>query len=209
MGLYTGARLNELCQLYISDVKVTESGVHYVDFNLDGEDKIDLDGSDKSLKNPSSIRIVALHPHLVELGLPDYVKALSDAGYTRLFPELKRDVVKGYGKPAGSWFNGRFLGKQLGMPRDGMRTFHSFRHTFITALNELEVPPDIQSQLAGHSRGDSITAARYRKDAEAERLLSYVAQLDFELPPIRPFSLSDSLDAVKDALRRKSKPSTK
>jgi integrase len=209
MGLYTGARLNELSQLYITDVKVTESGVHYVDFNLDGEDKMDLDGSDKSLKNPNSKRIVALHPHLIELGLPGYAKALSDAGYTRLFPELKRDVVKGYGKPAGSWFNGRFLGNQLGMPRDGMRTFHSFRHTFITALNELEVPPDIQSQLAGHSRGDSITTARYRKDAAAERLLSYVAQLDFGLPPIRPFALSDGLDAVKDALRRKLKPLTK
>jgi len=205
LGLYTGARLNELSQLYITDVKVTESGVHYVDFNLDGEDKIDLDGSDKSLKTVNSKRIVALHPHLVELGLPDYVKALSDAGYTRLFPELKRDAVKGYGKPAGSWFNGRFLGKQLGMPRDGMRTFHSFRHTFITALNELEVPPDIQSQLAGHSRGDSITAARYRKDAEAERLLSYVEQLCFELPPIMPFVISDGINAVKDALRRKTR----
>ena len=205
LGLYTGARLNELSQLYIADIKVTESGVHYVDFNLDGEDKIDLDGSDKTLKTVNSKRIVALHPHLVELGLPDYVKALSKAGYTRLFPELKHDAVKGYGKPAGSWFNGRFLGKQLGMPRNGMRTFHSFRHTFITALNELEVPPDIQSQLAGHSRGDNITAARYRKDAEADRLLSYVEQLCFKLPPIMPFVISDGIHAVKDALRRKTK----
>jgi len=210
LGLYTGARLNELSQLYIDDVRTTESGVLYLDFNLDGADKVDADAvafaPDKSLKTVNSKRIVAVHPHLIELGLPGYVKALSDAGYSRLFPELKRDAIKGYGKPAGNWFNERFLGKQLGIPRDGKRTFHSFRHTFITALSELEVPPDIQAQLAGHSRGNTIAATRYRKDAEAERLLTYVERLDFKLSTIAPFSISDGLDAVKHGLMRKAKP---
>lgn len=205
LGLYTGARLNELSQLYLKDFRMTESGVYYLDFNLDGTDKVDADGRDKSLKTVNSKRIVALHPHLVALGFASYVKALSEAGYLRLFPELKRDPVKGYGKPAGSWFNERFLGKQLSMPRNGKRTFHSFRHTFITALSDIEVPSDIQAQLAGHSRGDTITATRYRKDVDAERLLSYVKQLDFKLPPLKPFVISDGLDAVKHALRRKAK----
>nr|WP_301299947.1 site-specific integrase [Pseudomonas laurylsulfativorans] len=206
LGVYTGARLNELSQLYTNDVKVTDTGVHYLDFNLDGPDKLDVDAFDKSLKTVNSKRIVALHPHLIELGFPDYVKALSNAGYSRLFPELKRDEIKGYGKPAGSWFNERFLGKQLAIPRDGKRTFHSFRHTFITALSEQGVPPDIQAQLAGHSRGETITAVRYRKDTDAERLLDYVKQLDFKLPEIKPFVVADGLAAVKDGLRRKSKP---
>ncbi|MFJ4395887.1 DUF6538 domain-containing protein [Pseudomonas sp. NPDC089396] len=206
LGLYTGARLNELSQLYTNDVKVTEAGVLYLDFNLDGADKVDADGSDKSLKTVNAKRIVAVHPNLIELGLHDYVRALSAAGHLRLFPELKHDAVKGYGKPAGSWFNERFLGNQLKIQRDGTRTFHSFRHTFITALSELNVPADIQSQLAGHSRGGTITLTRYRKDAEADRLLGYVKQLDFKLPAIAPFSIADGLDAVRDALRRKAKP---
>lgn len=206
LGIYTGARLNELSQLYIADLKETETGVFYLDFNLDGPDKLDADEPDKSLKTVNSQRIVALHPHLIELGFPTYVKALSSAGYSRLFPELKRDEVKGYGKPAGSWFNERFLGKQLAIPRDGKRTFHSFRHTFITALSELGVPPDIQAQLAGHSRGETIAAVRYRKDTDAERLLDYVKQLDFKLPAIKPFVVADGLAAVKDGLRRKAKP---
>ena len=208
LGVYTGARLNELSQLYITDVKATETGVHYLDFNLDAPDKLDLDGPDKSLKTVNSKRIVPLHPHLIELGLPDYVKALSNSGYSRLFPELKRDEIKGYGKPAGNWFNERFLGKQLAIPRDGKRTFHSFRHTFITALSELGVPPDIQAQLAGHSRGETITTVRYRKDADAERLLDYVKHLDFKLPAIKPFVVADGLAAVKDGLRRKAKPAS-
>lgn len=116
LGIYTGARLNELSQLYITDVKVTETGVYYLDFNLDGPGKLDVDAPEKSLKNVNSKRIVALHPHLIELGLPDYVKALANAGHLRLFPELKHDAIKGYGKPAGSWFNGRFLGIQLDIP---------------------------------------------------------------------------------------------
>ncbi|WP_339425101.1 site-specific integrase [Pseudomonas proteolytica] len=206
LALYTGARLNELSQLYLGDIRISSSGVHYLDFNLDAPDKLDVDSNDKSLKTVNSQRIVPLHPHLVELGLHAYAEALRIAGYTRLFPELKRDAIKGYGKPAGSWFNERFLGKQLGMERNGTRTFHSFRHTFITALSELEVPSDIQSQLAGHSRGETITTTRYRKDAEADRLLSYVKQLDFKLTPIRAFIIVDGLHAVKDAMRRKIKP---
>ncbi|MEE5065701.1 site-specific integrase [Pseudomonas alliivorans] len=203
LALYTGARLNELSQLYLSDLNTTDSGVHYVDFNLEGANKTDIDGLDKSLKTVSSRRIVAMHPHLVELGLPNYVKALSTAGFSRLFPELKHDSIKGYGKPAGSWFNERFLGKQLGMPRDGLRTFHSFRHTFITALSELDIPSDIQSQIAGHIRGTTITAVRYRKDAEAERLLKYIEQLTFQLPKIAPFKITDGIDSIKHALMRK------
>ena len=73
LGLYTGAGLNELSQLYLNDVKTSDSGVIYIDFNLNGPDKIDADGSadgsDKSLKTINSQRIVALHPHLIELGL--------------------------------------------------------------------------------------------------------------------------------------------
>lgn len=212
LGLYTGGRINELCQLYIDDLKISESGVYYLDFNLDTPDKMDADvrdgvvtdGSDKSLKTVNSKRIIPLHPHVIELGFPAYVKALSKAGHNRLFPELKRDAIKGYGKPAGSWFNERFLGKQLLVPRDGKRTFHSFRHNFITALNEQEVPSDIIAQMAGHIRGSTETAGRYRKDAEADRLLTYVKLLNYELPQVKPFVITDGLDAITDALRRKS-----
>lgn len=203
LGLYTGARLNELSQLYIADVGRTETDVYFLDFNLNSPDKTDFDGRDKSLKTVDSQRIVTLHPQIIDLGFFDYIEALAKAGYQRVFPELKHDAIKGYGKPAGSWFNERFLGKQLGMPRDGRRTFHSFRHTFITALSELDVPHDIQSQLAGHSRGDTITSKRYRKDTGPERLLKYVTLLDFNLPVIKPFVVSDGLDAVSEGLQRK------
>lgn len=87
--------MNELSQLYIEDVRITYSGVYYLYFNLDSSDKLEIDSKDKSLKNVNSKRIAALHPHLVELGLPIYAKALAGEGHIRLFPELKHDAVKG------------------------------------------------------------------------------------------------------------------
>lgn len=39
LALYTGGRLNELAQLYLADLRQTQAGVWFVDFNLrDGHD---------------------------------------------------------------------------------------------------------------------------------------------------------------------------
>lgn len=130
LALTSGGRLNELAQLYLDDVRQSEndSSVWYLDFNLNQPDKIDADEadeweSDKSLKTVNAIRVVPLHEVVIHAGLPEYVAALRKAGHARLFPELKRDDVKGYGKPAGSWFNERFLGRQLGIERNGKKPF--------------------------------------------------------------------------------------
>lgn len=103
LALYVGGRINELCQLYLADIRVDKNGVAYIDFNLDAPDKMmdeeALAGGDKSLKTVNAIRQVPIHPRLIELGLLKYVDALEAAGYDRLFPELKHNKIKGY--PAG------------------------------------------------------------------------------------------------------------
>lgn len=143
LGLFTGGRINELSQLYLADILQSEGGQWYLDFNLTGADKVDE--KDKSLKTINALRVVPLHDRLVQLGLPEYVQELRKAGHRRLFPELKRDAVKGYGKPASSWFNERFLGRTLGLERNGMKTFHSFRHTFLTANSHLGTPEHVEA----------------------------------------------------------------
>lgn len=210
LGLLSGGRLNELAQLYLDDIKQSDDGCWYLDFNLVGANKIAVDpkdetilSADKSLKTVNSQRVVALHESLVSLGLPDYVKALREAGYDRLFPELAFDKVKGYGKAAGSWFNERFLGEKLKIVRDGTKTFHSLRHTFVTGLFDAEVPETTVAQLAGHERGDTLSAKRYRKDQDAGKLKPYVDLLDFKLPSIKPFIVAEGIHAVECALERK------
>ncbi|ONB84478.1 site-specific integrase [Burkholderia pseudomallei] len=202
LGLLTGGRINELCQLYLSDILQTKSGLWYLDFNLMGPDKIDE--GDKSLKTVNARRVVPLHNRLVQLGLPEYVQALRQAGYTRLFPELKRDAVKGYGKPASSWFNERFLGRTLGIERDGTKTFHSFRHTFLSAIEQLEIPERVSAQMAEHQRGKTESYSRYAKDRDADQLAPIVNRLAFpELDGIAPFIASDGIRAIRCAERQK------
>ncbi|VWC75720.1 integrase family protein [Burkholderia lata] len=202
LGLFTGGRINELCQLYLSDIHQTEGGAWYLDFNLMGPDKVDE--SDKSLKTINALRVVPLHDKLVQLGLPEYVQTLRKAGYTRLFPELKRDAVKGYGKPASSWFNERFLGRTLGIERNGMKTFHSFRHTFLTATERLGTPERVMAQIAGHQRGDTESWNRYAKDRDADQLAALINGLAFpEADRIAPFIATDGIRAIQCAKRQK------
>jgi len=210
MALFTGARLNELSQLYLNDIAEDGDGGWFFDFNLDQPDKVDPDisrpiaaGGDKSLKNPNAFRVIPMHHRLVELGLPEYVSALRAAGHHRLFPELRFDERKGYGKAAGHWFNERFLGNQLKMPRDGRKTFHSFRHTFASALASADVVERKIAQITGHVRGATEAGNRYVKDVEARKLIQYVEKVDFNLPPIGHFDVVAGLAAVKDALKRK------
>lgn len=212
LAIYTGGRINELAQLYLKDISQTNKGskVYYIDFNLEGSGKINGDPSDsgevlgdKSLKTTNSERIVPIHNDLIELGFLDYVDALKKQGYERLFPELKKDRIKGFGKPATSFFNERFFGTKLGIPRDGKKTFHSFRHMFITKLWELDTPEHIIAQMAGHSRGETQSARNYRKDMEAHKLQTSIDRIKFPLPKIARFNIADGLVAVKCAIRRK------
>ncbi len=211
LALTSGGRLNELAQLYLDDIRQSEkdSAVWYLDFNLNQPDKLDADDrdeweSDKSLKTVNAVRVVPLHEVVIRAGLPEYVETLRKAGYVRLFPELKRDDVKGYGKPAGSWFNERFLGRQLGIERNGKKTFHSLRHNFITAVERLDLPERVMAQLAGHERGRTQSGTRYAKDREAVELKPIIDRLSFAcLAGVGRFDMEAGIRAIKVAERRK------
>lgn len=203
LGLLTGCRLNEISQIYLDDIKRTQAGTWYLDINLDMPEGCECD---KSLKTANSVRVVPLHKRLIELGLLKYVETLRDKGEQRLFPELRHDKVKGYGKAAGAWFDDRYLGRRLKLERDGMKTFHSFRHTFITALERLNTPERVLTQLAGHERGGSQSSARYAKDRDADELLSTVNAIDFDaFSIIEKFDIGAAEAALRVAERTKEK----
>ena len=84
LGLFTGARLNELCQLHTSDIK-QQDNIWFIDINADTPDK--------RLKNKASKRVIPIHSQLEEKGFIGFVQ---DPVRDRLFPELllQRD---GYG----------------------------------------------------------------------------------------------------------------
>lgn len=187
-----GPRINEVSQLHLSDIDKTAAGTWFIDFNQEADDK--------KLKNTASRRRVPLHPLLVKLGFLKWVEALQHAGYARLFPELKRDEEKGYGKAASKWFTGFMAG--LGFPRDGTLTFHSLRHTFTNAL-PVDTPERLGKQLTGHVRGVDVHDRVYMKDLGPDEALQYVSRLSVTLPTIAPFDVDAGLKAVADALGRK------
>ena len=206
LGLYTGARLNEICQLSLDDIKATKDGawiLHINDIDPKTVNPIPSSRPRKKLKTTNANRVIGVHHHLITLGLITYKKHLEKLGYDRLFPELRFDDNKGYGKAAGKWFNDRYLGDTLNIPRDGRKCFHSFRHMFISQLFKLEIPEIYIAQLAGHERGETVSAKRYRKDALDQQLSDYVNRLDFKLPEIWPFACEAAAGHIREALGRR------
>ena len=159
LGLYTGARLEELCQLHLDDIR-QERGLWVLDINAKDE---------KRVKTLSSERLIPIHPRLVELGFIEHAERLRQNGEQRLFPELKhrRD---GYGQTASNWF-ARYR-QRLGIAKP----FHSLRHTFIDELHQLGADHKKIAALVGHA-DESMTGGRYSKPYRPEALLPVVLLL--------------------------------
>lgn len=167
--MFTGARVNELAQLHLDDFKLL-NGVWCVDIN---------DQASKRLKNTSSRRIIPLHPFLVEdLGLVRYVESIKAKGCVQFIPELK-PTKDGYGTHISRWFNQRFK-PQCGIVEQ-KKTFHSFRHTFITHLAQQEVNDHMLKRIVGHSE-ESITFGTYSKGFPADQLMRQVIMNIFSIP---------------------------
>jgi integrase len=167
IGLFTGMRIEEVCQLYVSDFKQVD-GVWCFDIN---EDK-----PDKSVKS-SERRIVPLHSFLVQdLNFVGYVQSLPNQD-GRIFPELTR-IAKRYSHHASPWFS-KFKDRCGVLAQAGNKTFHSFRHTVTDQLYKKEVPDRVISMLVGHAiKGE--TGGRYGKRYEPK--LQYetsVSKLDY------------------------------
>ncbi|WP_171229033.1 site-specific integrase [Ruegeria sp. HKCCA4008] len=138
LGLWTGARLNELCQLNVEDIDHEE-----------GIPLIRVQESDKGQRVKfGKSRLVPIHPELVRLGFLHFVQAQRQAGHKRVFPELKLGATGYHSDQASKDFN-RYI------DRIGVKTvktsFHSFRHNFKDACRHAGVPPDINDILLGHS----------------------------------------------------------
>jgi integrase len=145
---YTGARAEEIAQLDVADVYLDEE---YPYLRLTNE------GDDQSIKTGVS-RQVTIHSHLLELGITDYISSLN--GHKKLFPKLKRNNEGKYNVQVSKWF-GNYLKNDLGIKRNGIKPFHSFRHHFMSHLRLNNIRPDIQNNITGHSQTSAGTGAIY------------------------------------------------
>lgn len=141
LALFTGARLEELGQLRLSDIR-EENGIPYLDINED---------DDKKVKNKYSIRRVPVHPELVRIGFLNYVTSLRRDGKQRLFPEFKRDKRDSFTQRFSTKAN-RYLDR-IGIT-DPRKVYHSFRHTFKDAARKAKLEKAMRDKLQGHAHHD-------------------------------------------------------
>ena len=159
LSAYSGARLNEICQLNVSDIQKTD-GIWALNLNADSDDK--------TIKTEAGNRTIPLHPKLIDLGLLDYVRQIQNQNQDKLFPNLKKMKSTGYGTMISRWF-AKYL-KKLGIKKKG-KNFHSFRHTVVNKLITKKVYEPFIRELIGHSHG-SITMDVYGGKKPLEVLLN-------------------------------------
>ncbi len=148
LGLYSGARLGELIQLTCADVQEI-GGIMCMSINTNDE---------KSVKNSNAIRIVPLHPVLLNLGFKGFLEVRSNDGESkRLFPEVHEDslgrVSSIYSKQFAIYL------KRIGVKTNARKSFHSFRHTFIDELRKQGRPQSAIAAIVGH--GEMTTTSLY------------------------------------------------
>ncbi len=171
LGLYTGARINELCQLRLDDIQEIND-IPCLVFQEDSQDK------ELSIKNTASMRTVPIHPFVADgLNFMGYVQTMKDRGEVRLFPELPYQNFN-YGHKATKWF-GQFRKKQ-GIDSKQL-VFHSFRHTLSDNLKQQLITETLIDELTGHAiQGE--TMGRYGKRYSVEVLYSEaVLKLDYKV----------------------------
>ena len=151
LGVFTGARLEELCMCRTKDIMKVK-GVWVYRIREEGE----YGDEETIVKNPYSERDIPLHPILTDtLGFIKYVKMIEKIGHNRVFHELTKIGSGRFQQNVGKFFNERYL-KKIGI-KDGVRkvSFHSFRHSVETHLTNQNVNPRFIDYLQGHSSKDT------------------------------------------------------
>lgn len=146
LAAYTGARQNELAQLYVRDVRTSPEGIAYLSILNDVEDD---EGDGRRVKTLSSRRDVPLHADLLQLGFMAYVESLPASG--QLFPKLTQDAGGKFGTSFGRHW-GPYLKEVAGVDSPAA-PMHGFRHTFKTLCRGAGIPDDVHESITGHSGG--------------------------------------------------------
>ncbi len=174
IGLFSGMRLNEICQLDVADIRKIDDIECFV-ITCDAS----IGSTEKRLKTENAERLVPIHPTLIDIGFLKYVATRRVSGRGKLFPDLSVASTGYYSDNFSKWFS-RFLEK-AGAKRP-RTSFHSFRHNFRDALREARIPKDITHALGGwaNENGDGdATAENYGRGYLAATLLDAIKQLEY------------------------------
>ena len=149
LGAFTGARLNEICQLEFDDV-LEDEGVYYISIN---------ENNGKHVKTKAGIRRVPLHNELLRIGFLEFVAKMKkiapkNKDNKRIFFTLKPNTRGEYSAQPSKWF-GKML-DDLGLKQKGL-CFHSWRHTARTILRNNNCLIDRVQLIQGWEGANSLS----------------------------------------------------
>jgi integrase len=171
IGLFTGARESEICQLHTSDIlKDEETGLWVFYFNAD---------DDKRQKTNGSERKVPIHPTLQKLGFITYAEQMRSASVTRLFPDEERNARGEFAS-----FSKRFNRYRQRVGIDSTphkrKDFHSFRHNVSDYLAGIGCEQYVINAITGHSQARESHAIRtYSSGPSLETVNRSLKRLDY------------------------------
>ncbi len=171
IGLFTGARSNEICQLLVKDVVQVEG--HWVfDITNEGDEQ-------QQVKNDNSKRLVPIHPELVKLGFLNYHSDRGKAKDHWLFPTAVADGARGKRNAAFGKFYGQYA-KKIGVKVGSEVNFHSFRHTLTDAMRAVGILDPEIAMIVGHEK--KTTTSRYGvvKHGNIERRVKIINALRYD-----------------------------
>ena len=195
IALYTGARCNEIAQLYVDDI-VNDDPEHPQRWRF--MIRIGPGRTDQRLKNQFSNRSIPMHPRLIELGFLHYLEDVRSLGFERVFPSLRWTKAAGYGDTVSDMFSTYLRGKvKITDPR---KVFHSFRHYFCTQADQFtNEKTELICDITGHAReGEfSLTYAREKNFETKMKVLMSIPLPAMELPSYTPGRFLPNLRATK------------
>ena len=195
VGLYTGARVNEICQLnpQIDIFQDSDSGLWCLWIN----EKTETDARIRKSVKTGDSRKVPVHEKLIELGFLEYVKRVKLRGAKLLFPNWQPINRRASGE-AEKWFRQLLRETKLRdeTPKAKILGMHIFRHTLLT-YGAKQKPPLSLFCITGHVQDAlPIAASGAGKGYLTLSLLSSLKdraalldQLDYGLTFFRPKSI--------------------
>ncbi len=171
--LFTGARIGEVAQLRLSDVKY-EDGVWYFLIAND-------EGAGLSTKNKQS-RIAPMHSVLRNIGFLDFVSRRKQASIPQhespLFPDLLRNDRGQAGLPSRFW---RDYLKKIGVKNgpDGFGS-HSFRHGLADQLRQAGCFDNEVAVAIGHKQTSVTSGYGRTRQGSAKKLNQMIENAKFE-----------------------------
>ncbi len=168
IAMFTGARLEEIGQLDVSDIQKYKD-IYYISFNEYDETK--------SIKT-GKIKEIPIHQELIKIGFLYYYKKMKAENNKKLFPTLKFNGVNYTAKFSKDF--SKYMRKHIIQQDDRRKPIHAIRHSFKFACINSDVPKEFVDKFLGHASRDVGDIHYYEGYNNIEKLNQHIQKVQYD-----------------------------